>query len=146
MSERTIYISDADNERLERLVFGPRRWRHPWDVRDQEYLQALEAELERAHIVPAAEIPADVVTMHSRVQVTDLDGGTTRNLTLVFPAEADAAQGKISVLAPLGTALLGSRAGDTVEWPVPGGRRRFRIEAVLHQPDAAAVGNPLEES
>jgi regulator of nucleoside diphosphate kinase len=138
MVERTIYISDADNDRLEQLVFGPRRWRHPWDARDREYLQALEAELERARILPAADIPADVVTMHSRVRVTDLDGGEQRTLTLVFPAEADAAHGKISVLAPLGTALLGYRAGDTVEWQVPGGLRRFRVDAVLHQPAPAA--------
>jgi len=70
------------------------------------------------------------------VRVTDLDGGHQRTLTLVLPGEADSSQGKISVLAPIGTALLGYRVGDTVEWRVPGGLRRFRIDAVLHQPEA----------
>jgi len=140
MAERTIYISEADNDRLEQLVFGPRRWRRPGDGRDQEYLRALEAELERAQVVPAAALPQDVVTMRARVRVTDLADGAQRTLTLVFPGEADAAQGKISVLAPLGTALLGYRAGDTVEWQVPGGLRRFRIEAVQQQAEEAAEG------
>jgi regulator of nucleoside diphosphate kinase len=134
MAERTIYISESDLERLERLVLGGRGWRR--DGRDAEYLQALEAELDRARVMAAGDIPADVVTMHVPVRVTDLDDGHQRILTLVFPGEADSAQGKISVLAPIGTALLGYRAGDTVEWPVPGGLRRLRIEAVLHQAKA----------
>jgi regulator of nucleoside diphosphate kinase len=126
--ERTIYISESDLERLERLVLGPRGWRR--GGRDGEYRQALEGELDRARVMAAEDIPPDVVTMHVPVHVTDLDDGEQRTLTLVFPGEADSAQGKISVLAPIGTALLGYRAGDTVEWRVPGGLRRFRIDAV----------------
>ncbi len=136
MVERTIYISESDLERLERLVLGPQRGRRSGSGRDGEYLQALEAELDRARVMAAEDIPADVVTMHVPVRVTDLDDGEQRTLTLVFPGEADSAQGKISVLAPIGTALLGYRAGDTVEWRVPGGLRRFRIDAVL-RPRAA---------
>ncbi len=130
MTDRTIHISEADLERLERVVLGPRRWRGGGG-RDSEYLQALEAELDRARVVAAGDIPADVVTLHVPVRVTDLDGGQQRTLTLVLPDEADSTHGKISVLAPIGTALLGYRVGDTVEWRVPGGLRRFRIEAVL---------------
>jgi regulator of nucleoside diphosphate kinase len=134
MAERTIYISESDLERLERLVLGRRGWRR--GGRDSEYLQALEAEMDRAKVMAADDIPADVVTMHVPVRVTDLDDGQQRTLTLVFPGEADSAQGKISVLAPIGTALLGYRAGDTVEWQVPGGLRRLRIDAV-RRPRAA---------
>jgi len=131
MAERTIYISEHDLERLERLVLGPRGRRR--GGRDDEYLEALEAELDRAQVVAAQDIPQDAVTLHVPVRVTDLDDGHQRTLTLVLPGEADAAQGKISVLAPIGTALLGYRAGDTVEWRVPGGLRRFRIDAVLRR-------------
>jgi regulator of nucleoside diphosphate kinase len=129
MTGRTIYISDTDLERLERLLGGPRRWRSR-NTRDSEYLEALEAELDRAQVLPAGEIPEDVVTLHAPVRVTDLDHGHQRVLTLVFPGEADSTQGKISVLAPIGTALLGYRVGDIVEWRVPGGLRRFRIDAI----------------
>jgi regulator of nucleoside diphosphate kinase len=135
MMERTIYISESDLERLERLVLGPRGWRRGGG-RDGEYLQALEAELDRAQVMAACDIPRDVVTMHVPVRVTDLDGGERRTLTLVFPGEADSGQGKISVLAPVGTALLGYRVGDIVEWQVPGGLRRLRIEAILHPSEA----------
>ena len=87
-------------------------------------------ELERARIATFDEVPENVVTIHSRVQVLDLVSGQRRELTLVLPAESDALAGRISVLAPVGTALLGYRAGDVVEWRVPGGLRRMRIESV----------------
>ena len=97
----------------------------------------LEEELDRARIVSAGRVPADVVTMNSRVRMTDLGTGKEMTYTLVFPREADFSQGKISVLAPIGTAILGYRAGDVIEWNVPGGRRKFRVEEILHQPEAA---------
>ena len=96
-----------------------------------------EEELDRARIVSAGSVPADVVTMNSRVRMTDLDTGKEMTYTLVFPREADFSQGKISVLAPIGTAILGYRAGDVIEWRVPGGRRKLRVEEILHQPEAA---------
>ena len=136
MAERKIYISDADIERLEQLVFGHRRWGGGtrW-VREE--VRALEAELDRAEVVPSGDIPNDVVTMHSEVRITDLTAGEERTLTLVYPIEADSTRGRISILAPIATALLGYRVGDTVEWKVPGGVRRLRIDALLHQPEAA---------
>jgi regulator of nucleoside diphosphate kinase len=136
MAERKIYISDADIERLEQLVFGPRRW-GGGAARVREEVRALEAELDRAEVVPSGDIPNDVVTMHSEVRITDLTAGEERTLTLVYPIEADSARGRISILAPIATALLGYRVGDTVEWTVPGGDRRLRIDAILHQPEAA---------
>ena len=98
------------------------------------HLQKLQAELERARVLLWAEMPTDVVRMHSEVRVLDLESGERSDYALVFPREADVSAKRISVVAPLGTALLGFREGDTVEWMMPGGMRRLRIERV-HQPD-----------
>jgi regulator of nucleoside diphosphate kinase len=88
-------------------------------------------------IVPPEEIPADVITMNSCVRLRDLEKGTTVEYTLVYPTEANFSEGKISVVAPIGAAMIGYRLGDEIEWDVPAGRRRFRVEAVLYQPEAA---------
>lgn len=133
MRERKIFITDLDRDRLERLLLGARVWSN----RDREHLQALEEELDKAQTVASRDIPADVVTMRSQVRVKDLASGHESDLTVVFPSEADSEQGRISVLAPVGTALLGYRVGDTVEWKVPGGLRRLKIERILYQPEAA---------
>ena len=84
-----------------------------------------------------ADIPPDVVTMNSRLRLLDLDSGKEMLFTLVFPSDADSDQGRISILAPLGTAVLGFRRGDTFEWRMPGRVRRLRVEEVLYQPEAA---------
>lgn len=102
----------------------------PSGARDAAHLQELRAELDRAVIVAPEEIPPGVVTMYSAAIVLDLASGSHHEIRLVFPHEADPAQGKISVLAPLGTALLGYREGDEVEWLMPGGLRRLRIDSV----------------
>jgi regulator of nucleoside diphosphate kinase len=94
-------------------------------------------ELERAEIVRPKDIPADVVTMHSKVRLNDLVSGESNTYSLVFPTEANFAEGKISVLAPIGTAILGYRQGDPIEWPVPSGLRRLKIEEILYQPESA---------
>jgi regulator of nucleoside diphosphate kinase len=77
--------------------------------------------------------------MQSRVRVRDLGSGQDTVYTLVFPREADVNAGRLSVLAPIGTALLGYRQGDEIEWPVPGGLRRLKVMKVLFQPEAAGV-------
>jgi regulator of nucleoside diphosphate kinase len=133
MKARDIYVTALDAERLRKLLQGVRLW----SSRDREHLEALEAELDRAHVVAPEEIPGDVVTMNSAALVKDLDTGAEMTLTLVFPSDAGLEQGKISILAPVGTALLGYRVGDTIEWKVPGGIRRLRIERMIYQPEAA---------
>lgn len=125
MRELPIVITRADAARLRELIATLGR-----AGRDQDHVQELSAELERARIADAAEVPADLISIYSEVCVLDLESGTRRELTLVLPAESDPARGRISVLAPLGTALLGYRAGDEVEWQMPGGLRRVRIESV----------------
>jgi regulator of nucleoside diphosphate kinase len=133
MKEREIYVTALDVERLRKLLEGVRLW----SSRDREHLEALEGELDRAHVVAPQEIPGDIVTMNSAVLVRDLDTDAEMALTLVFPSDTGLELGKISILAPVGTALLGYRVGDTIEWKVPGRVRRLRIERMLYQPEAA---------
>lgn len=109
------------------------------DVVDREDFRALAEEVGRATEVAPTEVDADVVTMNSRVRVTDLARGTSLELTIVFPGMANYDKGRVSVLAPLGTALLGSRAGEEVEWELPGGTRKLRIDEVVFQPEAAGL-------
>lgn len=92
--------------------------------------QLLEEEIEKASIVPAVNLPADVVTMHSRVRIVDMRTGEQLVYQIVYPHEANYAEKRISILAPIGMALLGYAAGTEIEWKVPSGSRRLRIEAV----------------
>ena len=122
-----IYLTQNDMDRLLELV----------EAQSGKGLENLENELVRAHVVPRDKIPEDVVTMNSEMLVRDLDSGNEMTFTLVFPSAADLERGRISVLAPVGTALLGYRVGDTIEWKVPGRVRRLCIEKILYQPEAA---------
>jgi regulator of nucleoside diphosphate kinase len=131
--KRRLFITDTDRDRLEKLLLGTRQW----SSRDKAHLQALEEELDKAYTVESREIPGDVVTMRSQMRVRDMKSGAEMDISVVFPSEADSEQGKISVLAPIGTALLGYRVGDVVEWKVPGGLRRLKVERILYQPEAA---------
>ncbi len=106
-------------------------------ARDHLAVEFLEDELARARVVESPDVPRTVVTMNSRFKYVDCSTGHARTATLVYPADADATAGKLSVLAPVGCALLGLAVGQTIEWPLPSGQvRRFRIEEILHQPEA----------
>ena len=129
-----IYITDDDCEWLRRLIAGRRRVNSV----DQEYLDILEQELDRAEVVDPEAIPRDVVTMNSEVRLKDLDSGEIRAYRLIFPTQTRTAN-SVSVLAPIGTAMLGYRAGDVIEWPVPKGMRRLEVLDVIYQPEAAGV-------
>lgn len=133
MEERTIYITEYDLKRLRGLVAEAKLASR----RGNEYLDNLEIELSRAKVVAPTEVPPDVVTMNSRVNLVDLDTQEEMVYTLVFPQEADIDQSKISVLAPIGTAMLGYGVGDTFAWQVPDGIRRLQVRQVLYQPEAA---------
>jgi regulator of nucleoside diphosphate kinase len=103
---------------------------------DQEHLEELKTEIDRAVVLQVDDVPANVVTIHSRARVLDLSSGERQEFTLVLPANANVAARRISVLAPLGTALLGHREGDEVEWVMPGGLRKLRIEQVSRDPES----------
>ena len=138
VGQTTIYITELDRQRLEKLIeLAGERSR----VANHEYLRRLEEELERAETVAPEEVPADVITMRSKVRLRDLNAGEEMVYTLVYPSEANFDEGKISVLAPVGTAMLGYRVGDTIEWVVPSGMRRLRVEELLYQPEAAGDYN-----
>lgn len=133
MKKRTLIISAPDHRRLETLLDTARA-----DPRIREnYLADLEAELGRARVVPAGKVPPDVVTMNSVVRLRDLDSDETEEYELVYPPDADLDRNRISILAPIGTAILGYRIGDIIEWPVPAGVHRLRVEEVLYQPEQA---------
>ena len=132
MMQGQIRVTENDMAALEALIIQGRASSR----RDMYHLDDLGQELERAEVVADAEIPSDVVTMNSTARVRDLSTGVTAVYTVVFPAEADVASNRISVLAPVGTALIGYRRGDEVEWRTPGGARQLLIEEVLFQPEA----------
>jgi regulator of nucleoside diphosphate kinase len=125
--QQPITIAESDAQRLRGLLWAHGEAR----LRDQEHLQELKAELERALVLDAAQLPPDVITLDAQVQVLDLTSGERKEYVLVVPTEANVSANRISVLAPLGTALLGFREGDEVEWEMPGGLRRLRIERVI---------------
>ena len=135
MAERDIFMTEEDHQKLTQLLNGVRQRR----FRDLAHVEQLDTELDRARVVSADEIPPDVVTMNSQVALRDLDTGEDIVMTLVFPHEANVEGRKVSVLAPLGTAVLGYRAGDVIEWEVPAGTRRLKVERVLFQPEASAT-------
>jgi regulator of nucleoside diphosphate kinase len=129
-----IYITEFDKKRLKGLIkFAEERW----DNKVLPYLKDLDGELDRAEVVKPEEIPTDVITMNSTFRLSDLDTGEEVIYSLVFPADADSKNRKLSVLAPIGTAVLGYRVGDTVEWEVPAGIKRLKVDEIVYQPEAA---------
>ena len=127
-----IILTQLDLQRLERLLdslddYGPAA-------------EALEQELSRAQVVARSEMPAGVVTMNSRVHCRDDGSGKDYHLTLVYPQDAGR-EGTVSVLAPVGTALLGMSVGQHIDWPAPTGKLiRLTLLAIEYQPEAA--GDP----
>lgn len=133
MEKRNIFVSEFDAQRLRKLVEEAREF----SQEKEDHLADLERELSHATIISPEEVPSDVITMNSKVRLTNLDTGKQVTYTLVFPDDADAEQNAISVLAPIGTAMLGYRVGNEIEWKVPAGVRRFKVEEILYQPEAA---------
>ena len=131
--EATIYITRSDLERLTKLI---ELAQEHGDDPNRHYLDSLEEELNRAEIVDQKSIPPDVITMRSTARLKDLSSGEKLTYSLMFPSEANYDQGKISVLAPVGTAMLGYRRGDVIEWKVPSGIRKLKVEEVLYQPES----------
>ena len=128
MRNRQVVVTRRDAARLRALVESYAR-----SARDDEHLDELALEIERAVVLEPDTVPPGVVTMHARVGVLDLATAERRDVVLVYPTESDIGANRVSVLAPLGTALLGYREGDEVEWQMPGGLRRLRIESVAQE-------------
>jgi regulator of nucleoside diphosphate kinase len=131
--ENDIVITASDHTELRSLITltGKVSPRVKWELR------LLENELKRARIVAPEEVPPDVITINSRAELLDFESGERMEFTLVFPAEENVNDGKISVLAPLGTAMLGYRVGDEFVWHVPHGLRRLKVIKLHFQPEAS---------
>ncbi|KIE43063.1 MULTISPECIES: nucleoside diphosphate kinase regulator [Geobacter] len=130
MDARAIYVTEDDLSRLEEIL-------DTITSRDRKDLQKLENELASATIVDPQNVPPNVVTMNSRVKLRDIRADKEMTISLVFPNDANIAEGKISVLSPIGTAILGFGAGDTLDLSVRSFAKKIRIEEILHQPGAA---------
>ncbi len=130
MRTERIVISRVDHSRLRLLLNGPLAFTAEPSLR-----RSLQAELLRAEIVDAEDVTPDIVTMDSSVLLRDLDDDSLEMYTLVYPNRADTANGRLSILSPIGTAILGYRIGDEIEWHTPEGLRRFRIEGLTLVPE-----------
>jgi regulator of nucleoside diphosphate kinase len=131
-SQNELVITEADFDRLKHMVDSPR-----YRVTHAMLIQTLRDELERCKVVDPGNVPEGVVTMHSKLTVRDLKADESETYTLVFPEDADINENRLSVLAPLGTALLGARVGQVIEFAAPAGARRLKVEKILYQPEAA---------
>lgn len=134
-TKRKLIISNVDHDQLKSLFVS----RLALAFGDRAHLQSLRHELSIARIVHSEDLPPDVVTMNSTVRIRDVHSNEIDTYTLVYPQDADIAEGKLSILAPIGTAILGYRVGDLVQWQVPGGQVRFRIEELVFQPERDRV-------
>jgi regulator of nucleoside diphosphate kinase len=126
-----VIISSLDADRLDKLLDSLPEGAFPGK-------SDLQAELERADIVEPRDVPPTVVSMNSTVRFRVASSSEEFTLTLVYPKDMDSSSGKISILAPVGSALLGLSQGDEIEWPRPGGGvLRVRIEEIVYQPERA---------
>lgn len=127
--ETRIVVTSRDLERLENLLDSLPAGAFPGKA-------ALASELERSEVVEPQQIPPDVVTMNSTVRFTFTESGEEFSLTLVYPKDAQGQSDRISILAPVGSALLGLTVGDDIQWPMPGGgMSTVRVLEVTYQPE-----------
>lgn len=119
-----IYITPEDYARLKLLAAALPK------TADKAGRPSLRGELDRATIISREALPSGVVTVNSRVRLEDLSSGEIEEYILTWPERADAAENRLSVIAPIGTAVLGYRKGDEIGWPTPGGTRHLRIVEV----------------
>ncbi len=127
-NQETLIVTKTDFEKLSSLIRSM----------SSDVAELLDEELSRASVVSDNELPKDVVSMNSTVRFQDLDTGGETVVTLVYPHEAKIEENKISILAPVGSALIGLRVGQVIQWPVPNGKeKRLKVISVLYQPEPA---------
>ena len=135
MQQQTLRVTDFDSRRLRNVIAGARAT----GLRDADSVNLLERQLADAEITPAERIEPDIVTINSVVRVSDLDTLKAMNFRVVFPRKGSTNSGDVSVLAPLGMAVLGRKVGDEVTWQTPGGLRRLRVDDVSYQPEREGI-------
>lgn len=127
MNEDQIIMTEKDLLRIQHLI----------GVQSSEEFEDLELELERAKIIADNEVSSDLVTMNSRVRFILFPEEKEQVVTLVYPGDANLKEGKISIFAPLGAALIGLRVGQTINWQFPGKKTKtIKVEELLYQPEA----------
>jgi regulator of nucleoside diphosphate kinase len=133
MDGQKLYVTETDLKRIRNLLGSLKSF----SKRDIENVRELDAALSQAEIVNSHDIPKDIVTMNSTVTIQDLMTNERTIYTLVYPEKADYKQGRISIIAPIGSALLGCKIGDITEWKIPKGVKRIKIEEIHYQPETA---------
>ena len=131
MIKKPVYITEYDMQRLLKLLDDIQYRPH-----ERAHLELLIKEMQRAVVVPSEKVSGNVVTLNTRMRVRDMDSREETSIQLVFPDDEDFERGKISILTPIGAALIGYCAGDIAEWRIPAGIRRLRIEEITYQPEA----------
>lgn len=122
-------LTELDHGRIGRLINQQERHSHP-----------MATVLEEAELLPSREVPPDVVTMHTRLLLADLETGRELKLTLCYPADAEPTRGFVSVLSPVGMSVLGLRVGEVARWRLPDGwEGAARVEAIEFQPEAHGI-------
>ncbi|MCM0647620.1 GreA/GreB family elongation factor [Clostridium swellfunianum] len=127
---RKIYITQPDKDKLLKIINKAKFE----SLDDNLNLKDLEVEIIRATVTDISMLPSNVITMNSKVLL--LMEGIEEEVTLVYPSEADIIENKISILSPIGTAILGYSEGDIIEWNVPKGTAQIEVKKVLFQPEA----------
>lgn len=127
MNEDVILITEKDLLRIKNIL----------SFQKSDDFENLELELDRAKIISDNQVPPDLVTMNSKVRFLNVQDNKEMIVTIVYPSEANFAEGKISVLASLGSALIGLREGQEINWMFPDGKTKtLRILEVMYQPEA----------
>jgi len=125
---RGIFITQRNLKRLRALI-------KIYNGNDAPHLEHLEDELDDAKVVEPKDIPSDIVTMNSVVRIKDLDTDEEKTFALVLPDKAKMSENRLSIMAPIGAALIGYREGDEIEWKIPSGIKKFQIAEILYQPE-----------
>lgn len=127
-AENRIFITDQDYHRLSALVSQV----------DSEWAELLEEEIGRANVIAQKDISREVVTMNSKIKFIDETSNAESEMTLVYPQDANLEGGKISILAPVGIALLGLSVGQSINWKMPNGSmKKLKVKEVIYQPEAS---------
>lgn len=127
---RKIYITQPDKDKLLKIINKAKFE----NLGDNLNLRDLETEVIRATVTDISKLPSNVITMNSKVLL--MMEGIDEEVTLVYPSEADIIENRISILSPIGTAILGYSEGDIIEWNVPKGTAQIEVKKVLFQPEA----------
>lgn len=127
MNDDVILITEKDLLRI----------KHVLSFQRSEDFENLELELDRAKIISDDQVPEDLVTMNSKVKFVNLQDEKELTITIVYPSDANFAEGKISVLASLGSALIGLRVGQEINWMFPDGKTKtLKLQQVIYQPES----------